>query len=185
MKITKMINENQSINDVIKILKSEDDHEDFIYNFKASFMSNPTKDAIKYVLQRITIHLGTEHDDVKPIENLTLEHILPQNHRLWNKNNFFSEYGGEKKNMDEFVGRLGNMTLLKKSLNSKIKNQTFEYKKGRKDEKDDRDIGYNSSELKINKETVCNHDVWTANIIEKRESDFLGFAKIIWNLDKY
>ena len=136
-------------------------------------------------LQRITIHLGTEHDDVKPIENLTLEHILPQNHRLWNKNNFFSEYGGEKKNMDEFVGRLGNMTLLKKSLNSKIKNQTFEYKKGRKDEKDDRDIGYNSSELKINKETVCNHDVWTANIIEKRESDFLGFAKIIWNLDKY
>ena len=90
-----------------------------------------------------------------------------------------------KNNMDEFVGRLGNMTLLKKSLNSKIKNQIFEYKKGQKNKKDDRGIGYNSSELKINKLTVCNHDVWTANIIKKRESDFLDFAKIIWNLDKY
>ena len=185
MKVTKMINENQSIDDVIKILKLEDDHENFIYNFKNSFIPNPTKDAIKYVLQRITIHLGTVHDDVRPIENLTLEHILPQNHTSWDRNSFFSNYSGEKNNMDEFVGRLGNMTLLKKSLNSKVKNYTFEHKKGQKDKKDGRDIGYNSSELKINKKTVCNHDVWTANIIEKRESDFLDFAKIIWNLDKY
>ncbi|MDI1495633.1 MAG: hypothetical protein K8823_941 [Cenarchaeum symbiont of Oopsacas minuta] len=185
IKVTKMINENQSINDVMKILKLEDDHENFIYNFKASFIPNPTKDAIKYVLQRITIHLGTDPDDVKYIENLSLEHILPQDHELWDKNNFFSKYEGEKNNMDEFVNRLGNMTLLRKSLNSKTKNQTFEYKKRRKDKKDGRDIGYNSSELKINKKTVCNHDIWTADIIEKRESDFLNFANIIWDLDKY
>ena len=176
----RMINKGESLKAVIAKLKEEDDHPDFIYNFKKKFMPDPQIHTAKYVLRQITIHLGTRYDDVKPIDNLTWEHILPQNHSQWDKDEFLAGYDGDAK-IEEFKGRLGNLTLLQKAVNVKSRNLPFPLKKNQKDP-DGTQIGYLGSKLEINKQTVCNHDEWTANIIEQREKDFAEYASEIWNL---
>ena len=180
MDVTKMINNGKSINDIMIKLKSEDDHDDFIYHFKNKLIINVKSDVAKYILQKITIHLGTEHDDVKPIDHLTLEHILPLKHDKWNERDFFKAYDGDN-SIHEFKKRLGNMTLLKNTINSKIKNDRFELKKNAKKSTGE-NTGYMGSKLAINEQTVCNYDEWTANIIIERETKFLDYAKKIWVL---
>ena len=181
MKITKMIVDKKSFKAIIGELKKNDDHEDFNYNFKKKFVLSPAN-AAKYVLYQITMHLGTPHDDVRPIEGLTLEHILPQKTREWNKKEFFEGYNKTDKKIDEFVPYLGNMTLLKHAINTKIKNFPFKDKKCNIDS-DGKRAGYLASQLKINTKTVWNHDQWNAKIIEARGSKFAEYADKIWNLD--
>ena len=176
----RMINEGKSLKTVIAKLKEEDDHQDFTYNFKKNFMPDPQTHPAKYVLRQITVHLGTRYDDVKPIDDLTWERVLPQNHDQWDKDTFFAGYEGEPK-IEEFKDRLGNLTLLQKAVNVNSRNLPFSLKKNRKDP-DGAQVGYLGSKLEINKQTVCNHDEWTANIIEQREKDFAKYASKIWNL---
>ncbi len=178
--IVGMINSGDSYQAVIDKLKKYDDHEDFVYNFK-KFMEDPKKDAVKYILQQISIHLGTKYDDVRPIDDLTLEHILPQNSEKWDMKAFFAGYDGESK-IDEFKNRLGNLTLLHKVVNTNNSNLPFSIKKFQKDSNGVQ-IGYVGSKLEINQQTVCNYDEWTANIIKQREDNFAKYADQIWNLN--
>ena len=176
---TEMINQGKPVDDIITVLMSYDDHDDFKYDFEKRFMPGPPKDAAKYTLQKITIALGTEYDDVKPIDNLTLEHILPIKHDEWSITEFLGDHMDGK--IDEFKNRLGNLTLLKKAVNSKIQNLPFAEKKDYLDGKGNQ-VGYLSSKLEINKETVCNYDAWTASTIKEREKRFANLADGIWRL---
>ena len=175
--ITKMINEDESLENIHKVIKDEDKRHDFKHDFVKRFALSPHNDAAKYVLQKITVHLGTPYDDVKPIENLTLEHVLPKNSKpeYWDPRDFDGDTGG-------YYQRLGNMTLLKKAINSKIRDLSFLLKRDHKD-KDGNNDGYNSSLLKINTDTVVNYDSWTASIIEERERKFSEYADEIWKID--
>lgn len=181
LEITNMINDGKSLKDILIVLKAKDDHDDFNYNFKNKFILKPTSDAAKYVLQQITISLGTEFADVKPIDSLTLEHILPKNYGKWNMNNFFKRSKSNKR-MDEFVDHLGNLTLLKSAMNAKINNEPFLYKKQSVDA-NNKVVGYVTSQLEINKHTVCTYNKWTASIIEERGNLFAKYADKIWDLD--
>ena len=82
--------------------------------------------------------------------------------------------------MDEFAVRLGNMTLLEDKT-PKIRNLTFLKKKNFKNSKGV-EKGYSGSDLEINRQTVCNHDKWTANIVKRREAEFARLADEIWRL---
>ena len=178
----RLINNGKPLQEVIAELKRHDNHEDFIYNFEKKFIQDPQKDAAKYALQQITIHLGTRYDDVRPIDGLTLEHILPQKHdpKEWDESAFFAGYDKDAR-IDEFKDRLGNLTLLQKAVSAQNKNYSFQQKKDHK--MDGNQVGYLGSKLEINRQTVCNHDEWTASIIEQREKDFVSYADKIWNLD--
>lgn len=177
--ITKLINQDKSLNDVLEKINGYDDHDAFKIDFRKRFIPKPQKDAAKYVLQQITIDMGTEYQDVKPIRDLTLEHVLPKNHdKYWKKEDFFDNDGNDK--LDDYVHRLGNMTLLKKVINTKIQNSTFAHKKDSIDNKGNHD-GYRSSSLEINKRTIVNHEHWTANVVKKREEEFAERADKIWN----
>ena len=172
---TEMINNGGTAGDIITKLKEKDDHDDFVHDFKR-FMAKPGKDAAKYTLQQITMYLGTPDDDVRPIDNLTLEYILPQKSDRWSEGDFFegSSETGEK--MADYVPRLGNLTLLKDAINTTVKNGSFGEKK---------EAGYGRSQLKINTETVRPEYRWTANTIKKRERGFADYADKIWNLDAF
>ncbi len=173
METTRMIMDGKSYDEVSKHILEYDDYDDFVYNFKRKFTTSPPTDVAKYVLYEITCHLGSPYDDVRPIDSLTLEHILPKNYKYWEKNEFFAGYENtDDKNMEEFVDRLGNLTLLKQAVNSKSQNHVFSDKKQE----------YKLSKLEINKQTVCNQDEWTAKIIKQREEEFVEYAKEIWKL---
>ena len=170
---------------ILGILKDNDDHVHFKLEFENEFVVRPVKKSAKYVLQQITLKLGTKYDDVKPIDGLTLEHILPRNHgKCWSREEFFKESGySSEHDMGRFVHRLGNMTLLKDAINSKLRDATFADKKYSIDkETGDRD-GYLASKLAINQKTVCNVDAWTSSVIEEREKYFTELADKIWSLD--
>ena len=176
--VVKMIEEGETAKSIILELQKDYDHDDFKHNFN-KFMSAPTSNPAKYALQQITISLGTKDSDVRPIDSLTLEHILPKNSGKWDRNEFFvdSEKPGLK--IDEFVNHLGNLTLLKDIVNKQLQNETFSIKKGNCRGKK---TGYCASDLEINRQTVCNHDKWTAKIIEDRANLLAEHAYKIWDL---
>lgn len=178
--ITRIINEGGSLESIRKLIKEKDRHDDFKSDFVKRFTPEPHNDAAKYVLRKITLHLSSQHDDVKPSDNLTLEHVLP---KKYNPNNWAtSDFESPDRNIDDYVLRLGNMTLLKNTINSKVKDLSFKDKKNHKD-KDGAADGYNSSSLKINSETVLCYDSWTASVIEERETKFAEYADKIWKID--
>ena len=179
--ISEMIGTGKSLQNVISKLQEHDDHDDFKYNFR-KFMIDPPPNAAKYALQQITMHLGGKYTDVRPIDSLTLEHILPKKiGKEWKKEEFFRDYPTDKK-MDDFIGHLGNLTLLQGTLNSKIQNESFQHKKCSRDD-NGLEIGYQTSRLEINRQTVCNHHEWTASVIEERGKSFEHHADQIWTLD--
>lgn len=170
---------------ILDILKRNDDHEHFKLEFENEFVVRPVKKSAKYVLQQITLKLGTKYDDVKPIDGLTLEHILPRNYsKSWNREEFFSDsrYTTEQ-DMGRFVHRLGNMTLLKDAINSKLRDSTFRDKKHSIDKETGDHDGYLASKLAINQNTVCNVETWSSFVIEDREKYFAKLADDIWSLD--
>ena len=167
-----MIEQERPLNEILEELRIHDNHEDFVYNFRNKFALDLASDPAKYILQQITIHLGTRYADVRPVDSLSLEHVLPQKYCKWNNEDFFVSYEKDRK-IDEFVYNLGNLTLLNPGLNAKAKNELFSHKK---------DVAYSKSELKINTATVCNNDEWTAVIIENRCNQFADLADKIWNL---
>lgn len=166
---------------VLEILKSNDNHDHFIQEFKNEFAVKPTKKSAKYVLQQITLKLGSKHVDVKPIDGLTLEHILPRNYKdHWNNDEFFESEIESEQDMGRFVTRLGNMTLLKDAINAKLRDSNFQKKKYSTD-KDGELNGYMASQLSINQKTVCDVNVWTAKKIIDREKYFADIANDIWS----
>ena len=176
------INKGESLKFVIRALIHYDKHEEFLERFDG-FMEGPQNDIARYVLQQITLEMGSSHDDVKPIDGLTLEHILPQDPTEWDEAEFFEGYGGER-SMGELMKRLGNMTLLHRAINSAVQNSVFLKKRDLTDEEGNL-VGYRGSKLEINKKTVANKEKWTAKIIMKREEKFTEQAKKIWDLTPY
>lgn len=167
---------------VIEILRKNDDHGHFIQEFKGEFSIKPTKKSAKYVLQQITLELGTKYDDVKPIDGLTLEHVLPRNYKdHWKHEEFFRDGEDPEQDMGRFVTRLGNMTLLKDAINTKLRDSHFRDKKESVDKAGELN-GYRASRLAINQNTVCNVDEWTAKVIAEREKQFAEQADKIWSL---
>lgn len=176
------INEGRPLKYVIRALINYDKHDKFLERFD-EFMENPKSDIARYALLQITIEMGSSYDDVRPVEGLTLEHILPQDPKEWDEGEFFEGYEGER-NIDKFVKRLGNMTLLHRAINSTVQNSVFSKKKDLKDNEGNL-VGYKGSKLEINQITVANEEKWTAKIIEAREKMFTEQAGKIWDLTSY
>jgi len=179
LKWTKMIKKGSQPEQILDSMREHDDHAHFIREFD-KFAKKPSPKVAKYILQQINIHMKSQYDDVKPISDLTLEHILPQKYQGWNKDKFFEGYDSQE-DIADFVNRLGNLTLLIGSINTKLKNMEFYEKKNRTDKKGN-PIGYISSKLDINIETVRNKNEWTAKVIREREELFIGYAREIWRL---
>jgi len=117
----------------------------------------------RYVLYELeNIYAGVRNEELRPVTKLTWEHILPVKHE---------EFWSDFPDADNYFKRLGNMTILKGKLNSRIKNKDFSTKK---------EEAYDLSALKINMQTVNSHDEWTPEIINKRQNEFAKKAIDIW-----
>ena len=165
---------------VQKIIKDKDDHDYFVQEF-GRFMRKPKKDTARYVLYQLNKEMSAPYSGVKPIENLTLEHILPKKPEGWNEDVFFGA-SRSGKTFNDCVDRLGNLTLLELPPNAALKNKTFDRKMDFINKKG-LQVGYSGSKLPINEKTVIPNKDWTESVIIKREEEFLELAKNIWNLD--
>lgn len=183
--ITSIVHEkpaSEILPEVYATLTKKDDHDYFLREF-VRFMKKPKKDTARYVLYQLNKEITNPYSGVKPIENLTLEHILPKKPEGWSEEEFFGAKNSGKTFAD-YVDRLGNLTLLELPPNAALKNKTFKLKKDFLNKKGVQ-VGYHGSKLQINVDTVLTKDRWTEEVVNERERRFLELAKNIWSLDAY
>jgi hypothetical protein len=193
---------------VIKYLLSLYDDSKFQSDFEKE-MNDPTTDKVtkKYVLHRINSYL--QPSDVRPIDGLELEHVLPQKPKTngpkgWDESVFFAGYAPaiipyispprslDKKFSKIWCNLLGNLTLLSKPVNTQIKNFNFNTKLSAS--QSSTSVGYFTSGLGINQKTIINIEDtdtapisrtdWTVNSILNRTKYFHELALKIWELPK-
>ena len=155
-----------TIDDLREKLELQVDDDD---KFKKLFSEKTIKkhEYVKYILKEIETVLAGKRNDELSVENLTLEHIIPKNHKdHWTE--FFDE--NKIKNPDTLVYRLGNQTIVTKKMNSSMSDNIFKNKLNM----------YKESMLELNKQTVCNEIEWTDVIIDKRQKTFADKAVEIW-----
>ncbi len=120
------------------------------------------RSSARYVLREIEHAIRKTNElAVEETDRVHVEHIYPQSppdadrwkdHELW-------------------IDRLGNLTLLAKRLNERIRNEKFAVKKHE----------YEKSDLELTKQLLKYADWDTANVTE-RQAWMAGFAKDIWKI---
>lgn len=106
-------NMSKEFNRTLQNLVKDDDN--FIERFphELSYLSDNT--LVKYILSKLMTSFDKEIRFSRP----TIEHILPQEPVKWKLT---------KKDIEDFVERIGNLTLLHENDNSRAGNETVEYK---------------------------------------------------------
>lgn len=140
--------------------------------FKSNFENKaiPTKGnhrIAKYILIKINTDMSEEDIPININDNnLSLEHILPENpNDEWKK--IFTE-----EQISDNVYKIGNFTLLSNNKNRKIGNSSYNEKKAI----------YKTSEILITKNIEKYYDVWNVEAIKKRQEEMYKKAKNIWKL---
>jgi uncharacterized protein with ParB-like and HNH nuclease domain/predicted transport protein len=119
-----------------------------------------------YCLRRIENHGRKEP---VPVEEYTIEHILPQNERL--SSAWRSALGAEWRRVQEtWLHTLGNLTLT--GYNSEYSDHTFVQKR-------DMTGGFSESPLRLNK-GLGQLEVWDEDAIKTRASKLSGIAAKVW-----
>lgn len=148
------------LNDIKKYLKKVYvKQEDFLLKFsKVEIKRTAT---IKYILNKLNQQMGGPSLN---LNDYTVEHILSQN-----RNNDWTTFSEP----EDFIWRLGNLTLLEKNTNEDLDNKIFIQKK----EIYQKDINPITNSL-------ATFDNWNETAIDKRQNSLTDFAKIIWKISE-
>ena len=152
-----MRDENEAVEYVSRIRELAPDNEKFRADFRTAM--TPRQLTARYLLRKIEAANRTGELQVHGSSRVHVEHIYPQN----------PPDGQRWDNHDAAVHRLGNLTLLSRALNQRIKNAPFAQKKP----------SYLQSDISITKE-LGNYDSWGMESIELRQSRFADRAPTIW-----
>lgn len=107
----------------------------------------------------------------------TLEHLMPQK---WEQN--WSEIGKDKENAEKLIFQIGNMTLLTGSLNSTMKNETWQRKLGDKNEK--MNCIRKCADLLITRDLLDKKE-WNETTIAHRTEQLTKEFFEIWDINKF
>jgi hypothetical protein len=119
---------------------------------------------MRYILLAIERRIvDREFDYVS--DNYTLEHILPEH-----PNENFPAFTDDQ--ADQYVYRIGNMTLMKATANQSIGNESYEEKKS----------VFKQSDFEITKQVAVDHHEWTPERVGIRQTWFAKQATAIWRL---
>lgn len=164
------INNNKSIGEIIETISHYKDNEGLLEYISGDVYvpRSNRMNLIKYVLMRIEEFM--QDDSVSKIYNgtITIEHILPQT--------MTDKYWGDRFSSDDhsaWVNKIGNLTLISGSKNSKAQNSDFNRK---------RDI-YNSSNSRVSfdlTKEIIGYSEWDLDSLQKRNRDLIKISKEIW-----
>jgi len=147
-----------------KLKKLVSSKEQFIENFVSDLSYPKDRDIIMLALEEI---MRSEDPEIA-INKPSIEHILPLEPNKW---------GLKRKDIQEFVNSIGNLTILTENDNTKLGNETLEYKIEKV---------YSKSHFKINKEIGTN---WKEKFlldpkkaIEDRAKELAEKIEKIWRI---
>ena len=119
----------------------------------------------KYILSKLEVSYG----GIEPVLNskdVTIEHILPQNpNDVWAEN-------FQNVDIEDYIFRLGNLTLLELNRNKEAERKSFQEK-----QQIFLDSNYKLSNEKINYET------WNVTSISSRQADMSNRASTVWKIN--
>ena len=161
-KLAKELRSGVPLQDVLaRIRQICPDDEAFMRDFEAARVSRVS--TIRYLLREYErLKRETEEMEVSTPTRVHVEHIYPQT----------PQAGHAMQNHSHMVNRLGNLTLLSRTLNTSIKNAPFNRKKP----------VYSQSEIFIAKELGEHPDEWDEMAIEARQIEMAAAAPVIWEL---
>ena len=196
-----------ALTNIIKIISYYDDEDEF-KNYLTMTRITATSTA-KFILQHIVDYLEIKYSCPR-IPKMELEHILPKNPKSddskssWDKNTFFSTYDDKvhhyaAKNFQAWHERLGNLTLLTKTVNIDARNYNFPTKlaginefKGYKNSKlflneftlknKPKKINFNDWTKAITESELKSRSDWTVNDIHERTQWLYQISSLIWKL---
>jgi len=160
-----VITADKVIQELAKISPAKDT---FIDSFKNLEVKNSK--LAKYVLFKTNNYLlskAGKKEITTNVDRVNLEHIIPKNpDKVWKK--FF-----ETNHIDyeQLVHKIGNMTILLKEYNRKLKNKFF----------DKKNEMYKKSELPLN-EKIKNYTEFSIKEVEERQSEMANLAEILWKI---
>ncbi|MCY4047697.1 MAG: DUF262 domain-containing HNH endonuclease family protein [Candidatus Dadabacteria bacterium] len=128
-----------------------------------SLKSMPSRQSARkvvFLLRQIERHVS---GGGMPVDNLSLEHVLP-----YSPDNFWEEYFG-RENCSEATDRLGNMAILPQGQN--MGQEPFEEKK----------MNLASSGYRINQE-IAKHDEWNMDSLNSHQNWLAQQAKTVWRI---
>jgi len=145
-----------AIDIVIEIQRNKISDEVFRTHFSNLEIKN--KAIVRYILNQLNTSISSGETVISDSSDVHIEHILPQTVGKW-----------KIYNHEEYVHKLGNLTLLGSEFNRKISNHIFEKKKPM----------YKKSEIKITQD-LLNYHLWGPEQIEDRQKNFTNLALTIW-----
>jgi len=138
--------------------------ERFLTTFRTRDIYNMNR--CRYILGRLE---NWDNKSVVSLENLTIEHIIPQNPHL--SNDWIAALGGDWSEIQKkYLHTIGNLTLT--AYNSEMSDSTF-------GDKLDMKGGFRESSLRLNKYVVA-QTTWGEQQINERASQLGEIAKKIW-----
>lgn len=147
--------------EIINRIKKEIISDEEFYNSFCTFKSKK-KVIIRYILSKINDSLNSEVMTNNDYQKIHIEHIMPQTLGQWNIST---------ENHEQYLWRIGNLTLLGSEYNKKNSNKLFSDKKEM----------YSKSKIDISNNLVT-YNEWTIDSIEKRQSYLADIAVKLWNI---
>lgn len=164
-----LIDEIINYNDIkVELKKIYIKDEEFCDNFCKKIINTKGNQRIaKYILIKMNTYISNEKIDLDINKNnLTLEHILPENPDEYWKAIFPNDI------IDEYIYRIGNFTLLSQKRNQHVANSDYTTKKEL----------YKKSEITLTNNIEKFYTDWNKENIEKRQKYMAKYAKEIWKL---
>jgi len=148
--------------------------------FVESNLTNQQAKVILYLIEKSTRNPKNYSTNLRPLNEYSLEHIMPKKWKNnWKVLDSFSEKDKEKK--DQLVLKLGNLTIITASLNSSIRDSSWEVKKNGKGDK--KGLKEYSAGISIF-EKCLSYDSWNEDKIIERGNELFELSKNVWKYNQ-
>lgn len=122
------------------------------------------KPIIRYIFREINSIFNNEVEIIEDNNKVHIEHIMPEKIGKWDV---------DQDTLDEYLWRLGNLTLLGDEYNREISNKTFDKKLE----------VYSKSSIQTSKD-LTKYSKWDIHEIEARQIDLTKLALQVWKVNK-
>lgn len=133
------------------------------FGFMFEKFSSTNKVAVRYILRSINNSLNEEVKTIEDNNKIHIEHIMPQSKGNWNITD---------EEHQEYIWRIGNLTLLGAEYNKRNSRKLFEDKKNI----------YMNSKIDITS-NLTEYKEWNINTIQERQKKLTEIALKVWSIN--